>query len=437
MATLGCALCLFVVSAAQAGYLELAWDAPSANLDGSPLTDLFRYRIYFATRSPACGGASFKELASLVPNPKPGESVTTSLTGLVEGVTYFVQVSAVDSSGNESLCSNEATGLAKADQADTTTPPTGSLTINENALYTVRTEATLNLGASHAVGVTGYYVSTGSTTPAVTAPGWISIPSTTTFRGDIFYALSSGDGVKTVYAWYKDAAGNVSSRVSASITLDQTPPSTGVLTATAASGQITLTWSGISDGGSGLASGTPYTLVYATGGLPAAACTSGTPLAPGTSTTLTHTGLTNGTTYYYRLCVLDKAGNISPGATALATAGRPDTTSPNIANNSPTKDPSSPTVNSPTPGSTLPGASATFSWTAGGVGAQEYWLYVGSTVGGYDYFTHSTGAARSQVVSGLPTDGRPVFVRLWWRTGPSWNSSSDSGYTDYTYTTSQ
>ncbi len=92
-----------------------------------------------------------------------------------------------------------------------------------------------------------------------------------------------------------------------------------------------------------------------------------------------------------------------------------------------------PVLTSPAPLSTLPGASTTFAWTTGGIGAQEYWLYVGSTPGGYDYFTHSTGSALSQIVNGLPTDGRPVFVRLWWRLGPTW-SLSDSGYADYTFT---
>jgi hypothetical protein len=325
---------LLFAPAVHAGILDLAWDAPTTNLDDTPLTDLSHYRIYFATSSSACGGSSFKELASPAPNPRPGEIVTASLTGLVPGATYSVQVSAVDAGGNESLCSNEATGLARADLD--TTPPTGSLTLNENAVYTPWTAATLNLAATDAVGVTGYYVSTGSSTPSATAPGWVAIPPTPGFWDNAFYTLSSGDGIKTVYAWYKDAAGNVSSRASASIILDQTPPTNGTLTAIAATGQVTLSCSGISDGGSGLASSNPYKLVYGTGGFPSASCTSGTLLPLGNSTSFTHTGLTNGTTYYYRLCGSDKAGNVSTGATTLAMAGRPDTTRPNVTITSPT-----------------------------------------------------------------------------------------------------
>ena len=41
----------------------------------------------------------------------------------------------------------------------------------------------------------------------------------------INYVISSGDGTKEVYVWYKDAAGNVSAGASDSITLDTTVPS--------------------------------------------------------------------------------------------------------------------------------------------------------------------------------------------------------------------
>jgi len=58
-----------------------------------------------------------------------------------------------------------------------TTPPTGSLTINNGALYTSVLAVTLNLTASDSVGVTGYYFSTNETPPSPTAPG---VPRTTT-----------------------------------------------------------------------------------------------------------------------------------------------------------------------------------------------------------------------------------------------------------------
>jgi hypothetical protein len=138
--------------------------------------------------------------------------------------------------------------------------------------------------------------------------------------------------MKTLHAWYKDAAGNVSITASASILLDRTIPSNGTMTATPGNAQVVLTWSGFADAGSGLATGS-YKLYYSATGNPAdtgysAAC-NGSPLYTGSATSFSHTGLTNGTTYYYRVCVSDKAGNTATGATATATpAGGVDSTAP-------------------------------------------------------------------------------------------------------------
>jgi hypothetical protein len=306
------------VSSALAGHLDLEWEAPSTNVDGTQLTDLAKYRVYYGTGSGVCAGASYQEVASAIPNPVPGTLVSYSLSGLTTGTTYFVQVSAIDGSGNESACSNEVSGPAASDGADTTAPA-GSITLNEGAAYTAWTAATLNLSATDAVGVTGYYVSISATTPAAGAAGWVAVTPATSYTGNADFTLSPGDGTKTVYAWYKDAAGNVSAGSSDSIVLDQTAPSNGTLTATAGSGQVALSWSGASDGGSGLATANTYKLVFATGAAPSAQCASGIQIYQGTGTSYTHTGRTNGTTYYYRVCAVDQAGNISAGATASAT----------------------------------------------------------------------------------------------------------------------
>ncbi|MEK7699999.1 MAG: LamG-like jellyroll fold domain-containing protein [Planctomycetota bacterium] len=71
--------------------------------------------------------------------------------------------------------------------------------------------------------------------------------------------MSSGDGSKTVYVWHKDAAGNVSTAASDSITLDTTTPvititsPTSSATYTTASNTISLGGSA-SDSGSGISS---------------------------------------------------------------------------------------------------------------------------------------------------------------------------------------
>jgi serine protease len=83
-------------------------------------------------------------------------------------------------------------------------------------------------------------------------------------------------------------------------------------------------------------------------------------------------------------------------------------------------------MTSPAPGSTLPGSSVTFAWTAGS-GVTEYWLHVGSTPGGSDLYNRTQGSTLSGTVTGLPTDGRPLYVRLWSLIG-AWQ------WIDYVYT---
>lgn len=65
--------------------------------------------------------------------------------------------------------------------------------------------------ATDAVGVTGYYVSESSETPAAGAAGWSSTPQTS-------YTFGSA-GEKTLYAWAKDAAGNISSSSNDTVTI--------------------------------------------------------------------------------------------------------------------------------------------------------------------------------------------------------------------------
>ncbi len=205
--------------------------------------------------------------------------------------------------------------------ASDTIAPTGGITINNGVAYSGVTSVTLALTATDAVGVTGYYLSTISTPPLAGASGWSPVSAATSYSATVPYTLSGGDGGKSLYVWYKDAAGNVSATAGAGITLDGTPPVNGILTATAGNGRAVLTWSGFSDGGSGIAG---YTLVSSSLA-PPAGCAAGTTLYSGAAATFTTTGLTNGGVYYYRVCAVDLVGNISAGATATATPRLPVT----------------------------------------------------------------------------------------------------------------
>ncbi|MEI7940515.1 MAG: choice-of-anchor D domain-containing protein, partial [Verrucomicrobiota bacterium] len=89
-----------------------------------------------------------------------------------------------------------------------------------------------------------------------------------------------------------------------------------------------------------------------------------------------------------------------------------------------------PTMTSPTPGSTLNSSSAMFQWSSG-TGVSEYFFYVGTTPGGGDIYGQSQGLNLSATVSGLPVDGSPLYVALWWSTSGGWQSTNAT-YTAWT-----
>jgi hypothetical protein len=101
---------------------------------------------------------------------------------------------------------------------------------------------------------------------------------------------------------------------------DTTPPSDGTLTATPGNAQVNLSWSGFSDAGD-IAT---YKLAWdINGGTTITDCSTGIDI--GNVTSYNNTPLANGTTYYYRVCAVDTAGNVSAGATASATPVPPPT----------------------------------------------------------------------------------------------------------------
>ena len=83
-------------------------------------------------------------------------------------------------------------------------------------------------------------------------------------------------------------------------------------------------------------------------------------------------------------------------------------------------------ITSPTPGSTFSSSTVNFTWDSGS-GVSQYWLYIGSSQGGNDIYSQSQGTNRSVTVTGIPTDGRMIYVRLWSYLGNGWQSN------DYTY----
>jgi len=82
--------------AAGSGTATLSWDAPTVNEDGSPLDDLAGYRVYY--------GTSLGNYPNIETIDNPG-IVSYVINGLPVG-TWFFTVTALDTSGNESVFSN-------------------------------------------------------------------------------------------------------------------------------------------------------------------------------------------------------------------------------------------------------------------------------------------------------------------------------------------
>ncbi|MBI4688908.1 MAG: fibronectin type III domain-containing protein [Nitrospirae bacterium] len=233
----------------------------------------------------------------------PGSKTSYTHTGLNNGTTYYYRVCAVDNAGNTSI--GVTASATPQLQSSDTTPPSGSFYIDSDAYYTNSISVTLTLSASDSSGVPEMCISNTS-----------SCSIWETYTSSKSWTLASGDGSKKVYVWFKDGVGNTNTTpYSDTITLDTVTPSNGTLSTVALDSQVVLSWSGFSDLTSGISN---YILVYTAGGIPSS-CSSGVQIYSGSNTSYTHTGLVNGTTYYYRVCAADNAGNTSSGAIASAT----------------------------------------------------------------------------------------------------------------------
>jgi len=171
----------------------LTWIPPTTNTDGSPLTDLSGYKLYYGTTS-----GSYSTTIDV------GNVTTYTLTNLAYG-TYYFSVMAYDTAGNHSVNSNEVPKT----EADTSPPTITSLTMPSTS--SSLTVFISSITATDNVGVTGYMITESATPPAAADAGWSATPLTS-------YTAASA-GIHTLYAWVKDAAGNVSSSMSASVTI--------------------------------------------------------------------------------------------------------------------------------------------------------------------------------------------------------------------------
>lgn len=92
---------------AYAGEATISWQAPTTDSDGSELTDLAGYKLYYGTTT-----------GDYTQSVDVGSMTTYTVTGLTDGETYYFAATSYDTSGNESGYSNEASKFL----ADSTAP---------------------------------------------------------------------------------------------------------------------------------------------------------------------------------------------------------------------------------------------------------------------------------------------------------------------------
>jgi hypothetical protein len=140
----------------------------------------------------------------------------TTFTGQ-HGITYYFRARARDVAGNVEAWPYDYDAYTLVD----TVAPTGSLTINAGAHATTARQVTLYLPASDAHNsVNQMRLSTDGTS-------WGEWQGRAT---PFNYTLPQGDGPQTVYAQYRDAAGNSSAAVSDTIRLDEAAGSDELVT---------------------------------------------------------------------------------------------------------------------------------------------------------------------------------------------------------------
>ena len=263
----------------------LSWDAP-ANVNGAVITD---YVIEVDS------GGGFSTITDGV-----STNTTYTHTGLTNGTEYTYRVSAVNSVGTGAASATaSATPCATPDQVGTVTPTAGN---NQVALAWLAPGD----GGSPITDYVVQYRETGS-------GSWLTFPDgTNASTGATVTGLANG----TEYEFQVAAVNNEGQgafSTAATATTNDVPAQVGTVTPVAGNGEVALSWSAPSNGGSAI---TDYIVQYKLS-------SSGTWLTfsdgVGTATTATVTGLTNDSAYDFRVAAVNALGTGAYSATVNST----------------------------------------------------------------------------------------------------------------------
>jgi hypothetical protein len=268
----------------------LSWTAPTNN--GGPLVTGYKIEEKVAT-------GSFTVIVTNTGNT----NASYSRTSLTTGTSYTYKVSAINSVG-PSTTSNEASA---------TPTPTSSITLpspptNLSATKVSQTQVNLSWNAPSDNGgsaITGYKieekVGTGSFTVIVANTGNTNTSySRTGLTAGLTYTYK-------VSAINSAGTSSPSNEVTSSQTIIAVPnPPSNLVVASASPTQLNLSWKAPSDNGGPVVTG--YKIEVKSGSNPYAILVSNT----GSVTSYSHSGLTTGTTYTYKVSAINSVGIGAP-----------------------------------------------------------------------------------------------------------------------------
>lgn len=212
-----CFIILFSVTDLFGGTVQLSWYPPATNTDGSPINDLAGYRVYYGTTS-----GDYSNYVDV------GNVTTYQIGNLTDGQNYYFAATAYDTSGNESIYSNEINkfialpgnptpdlySITAYKSGDGTITPAGVTTVSkgDNQIYTITANP-------------GYYVS------AVVVDG--------INRGTITnYTFSNVAGNHTIMAYFQIVPYSITSNAGEGGSIS---PSGSVIVANGASRTFSIT----------------------------------------------------------------------------------------------------------------------------------------------------------------------------------------------------
>ncbi len=324
--------------------ITLTWTAPGDDGNTGTATT---YDIRYSTSTITAGNWASATQVSGEPTPlAAGTNQNMTITGLSPSTTYYFAIETADEVPNWSALSNVPSGTTTA-AADTTPPAAVS---NLATSSPTASSITLTWTAPGDDGNTG----TATTydirysTSTITAGNWASATQVTgepapLAAGNNQSMTITGLAADTTYYFAIETADEVPnwsglSNVPSGKTSDTVAPAavSNLATSSPTSSSITLTWTAPGDNGSS-GTATTYDIRYSTstitaGNWASATQVSGepTPLAAGNNQSMTVTGLSPSTTYYFAIETADEVPNWSalsnvPSGTTTAAAQPPIT----------------------------------------------------------------------------------------------------------------